>query len=65
MQNWDYSDNELADLNDIHKPVNSNSSILFCNCGQGFSGANVEERLEKHIKSPDGIGSDLIKLMKG
>lgn len=47
----------------MHSVESTSSSFAWCKCGQGFSGANVEDRLQKHIDSPDGIGQDLIKLM--
>jgi hypothetical protein len=45
-----------------HAPVPAKSSLRFCTCGEGFSGANAEERLQAHIESPDpnSLGALLI-----
>lgn len=42
----------------------SREGIQFCACGQGFSGAQAEERLIHHIDDadPNSLGAALINL---
>jgi len=52
-------------MSETHAAVPTPSSLLFCTCHQGFSGANAAERLQAHIENPNpkGIGAMLIELM--
>lgn len=50
----------------VHAVRSDSGSIAFCQCGQGFSGARVQERLAAHIAAPDpnSIGAMLIGYIK-